>query len=204
MATQQDRDEGERVASVPPDRALEAFVDAAPRTAADVAAAAGVGEEAAREALSTLRDRGELERRTVSGVDVTAQKAAEEAGIDVDEPIELWYLPAERLAEGPAERPDAEDEVGRRLERMDVPGASGMMRNWRRDAVRAAYGYLRSSGGATPDELCEDVYPGHEAGFDDAGDWWAFLRPRLYRLPGVAVDDDVWFVQQRPVRPRRR
>lgn len=194
MAEQRDRPET--------DRLLSAFVDAAPRTVTDVALAAGVTEADAERGLEALCEAGALERRSVSGVDISAQKAAEAAEIDVDEPITLYHLPAAALADSTATPPTADDEIGRRLERMSIPGASDLMRSWRRDAVRAAYDHLITSGGVTPDTLVDEVYPGHEAAFDDPPAWWFFVRPRLYRLPGVAVDDGEWFVEQRPA-PRR-
>jgi hypothetical protein len=195
MSQQRDREENGRSVSSHPQRVLEAFVDGAPRTVTDVAICAGVDEDVARETLETLTEQGELTSRTVRGVDITARKDAEEADLDIDAEIELWSLPVTSVLEGPTEPPEADAVLERRLERMTVPGASSMMLNWRRDAVRAAYEHLESTGGATATELRDELFGSHGAGFDDPGEWWAFVRPRLYRLPGLIVEDDRWTVR---------
>lgn len=197
MATQRDRADADQ------NRVLSAFVDAAPRTVTDVALATGVDVDDAKAVLSDLCAAGSLNSRSVSGVDISARKAAEAADVAIDEPITLYYRPADALAAEDMTPPTADDEIGRRLERMSIPGASDLMRSWRRDAVRATYNHVVESGGTTMDELVTEVYSGHEAGFDDSDAWWAFIRPRLYRLPGIAVDDEEWYVEQRPA-PRRR
>lgn len=196
MSQQRDREEGGRSISPRPERVLEAFVDGAPRTVGDVAISAAVDPAVARATLESLSADDQLLHRTVSGVDITARKAAEDAPVDIDAEIELWSLPPDQLIEGPTERATADDRVDRQLERMTVSGASEMMQNWRRDAVRAAYEHLDSLDGetATAAELREELFGPHEAGFDDPEDWWAFVRPRLYRLRGVTVDGDHWSV----------
>lgn len=195
MAEQRDRVDEE---PADPDLLRAAFVDAAPRTVEDVAAATGVSLAAARSGLEALADSGTIERRSVSGVDISARKAAEAADIDVETPIVLYHLSAAEASSGTVDQSGADDEIGRRLDRMTIPGASDLMRSWRRDAVRAAHDYLVTAGGEPPEEIRAEVYPGHEAGFDDPGSWWVFVRPRLYRLPGIVVDDGEWFVEQRP------
>jgi hypothetical protein len=196
MAQQHDRDEGGRSISTRPEHVLEAFVDGAPRTVEDVAICADLDPAVARATLEELTDGDTLTHRTVSGVEITARKDAEEADVDVDAEIELWSLTAEQLAEGSPERATADSPVGRRLERMTIPGASDMMQDWRRDAVRATYEHLDDLDGdrVAPADLREALFSAHEAGFDDPADWWAFVRPRLYRLPGVTVEDGRWRV----------
>jgi len=196
MSQQRDREESGRSVSPRPERVLDAFVDGAPRTVADVAICADIDEDVARMTLETLAEQGELTNRTVSGVDITARKESEEADVDLDAAIELWSLPAESVLEGPTEPPEADDVLERRLERMTVPGASDMMQDWRRDAIRAAYEHLESTDPAAPSELREELFGAHEAGFDDPVDWWEFVRPRLYRLPGVVVEDGHWTVRR--------
>lgn len=181
------------------ERALGAFVDAAPLTVAEVAAAADLAEDEAREALTALVEAGDLRRKEVRGVDISQRKAAEAADVDLAAPVVLYYRTAEdlRAGVGTADGADADpaDPVGRRLARMDVPGSSEMMRSWRRDAVRAAYDHLREAGPAAPEAIREAVYHAHEAGFDDADAWWACVRPRLATLPGVVAGDGEWRVE---------
>lgn len=195
MAEQRDRADED---PADPDRLRAAFVDAAPRTVEDVAAAAGVSPAAAQPGLETLAESGAIGRRSVNGVDISARKAAEAAEIDIEAPITLYHLTPSAASEGDTNQSGTDDEIGRRLDRMAIPGASDLMRSWRRDAVRATHDYLVTAAGATPEEIRSDVYSGHEAGFDDPGSWWEFVRPRLYRLPGVTVEDDEWFIEQRP------
>jgi len=175
------------------ERVRSAFVDAEPLTTAEVAVAADVPEPAATDALLELVEAGDLRQTEVRGVDIRQRKYAEEADdVDLEAPIECYYRPAEDLLETVGTRDGSDvsedaDRIGRRLARMDVAGASEMMRDWKRDAVRAAYEHLEAEGPCEPTEIREVVYPAHEAGFDDAEAWWDCVRPRLARLPGVVV-----------------
>jgi hypothetical protein len=196
MSQHRDREQSGRSIPTRPERVLDAFVDGAPRTVDDVAIAANVDTDVARATLEALVEDGTLTRRSVSGVDITERKAAEEADIDLDAEIDLWSLTPDELTEGQSDPATAEDRIDRRLERMTVPGASEMMQNWRRDAVRAAYERLDALDGdeLTPAALRDDLFGTHEAGFDTPEAWWDFVRPRLYRLPGVTVEDGCWCV----------
>ncbi|WP_135821894.1 hypothetical protein [Halostella litorea] len=161
----------------------DAFVDAAPRTVAEVAVAADAPRDAVADALADLEAAGELRRREVAatGDDGAARTAV------------VWHLPAstlrERTPEGTVEAGDA---VDRAVARMAFPGASRMMRDWRRDAVRAVVAFLREDGPATADGIVGAVYPPHSAGYDDRDAWWDCVRPRLLAVPGVAHDDGEW------------
>jgi hypothetical protein len=183
------------------ERVRAVFVDAEPLTTADVAVAADVPEPAAAEALEDLVEAGDLRHAQVRGVDIRQRKYAEDAEeVDLEEAIDLYHRPAEDLLEtvGTRDGDDVSadaDLIGRRLARMDVPGSSEMMRDWKRDAVRAAYEHLEAEGPCEPAEIREIVYPAHEAGFDDAEAWWDCVRPRLARLPGVVVDGTEWNVE---------
>lgn len=181
------------------ERVRDAFVDAEPLSATEVAVAADLPEPAARDVLSALVDADELRHTEVRGVDIRERKAAEEADVDLERPVELFRRPEPSLVEGTGIEDDPggsdADPIDRRLGRMDVPGNSEMMRDWRRDAVRAAYEHLRDSGPAETADVRETVYPAHEAGFDDADAWWAFVRPRLARLPGVTTLQAEWTVE---------
>ena len=180
------------------ERVRGAFVDAEPLTTAEVAVAADVPEPAAAETLEALVEAGDLRHAQVRGVDIRQRKLAEDDDeIDLEEPFDLYFRHADDLLETVGTRDGSEvsdeaDQVGRRLTRMDVGGASEMMRDWKRDAVRAAREHLLASGPCDPEELRGVVYPAHEAGFDDAEAWWDCVRPRLARLPGVVVDHGTW------------
>ncbi|AGN01610.1 hypothetical protein L593_08325 [Salinarchaeum sp. Harcht-Bsk1] len=180
------------------ERVRSAFVDAEPLTTAEVAVAADVPEPAVTDALEELVEAGDLRVTEVRGVDIRQRKYAEDDDeIDLEEPFDLYFRPAEDLLETVGTRdgsdvPEDADPVERRLARMDVGGASGMMRDWKRDAVRAAREHLIETGPCDPAELREVVYPAHEAGFDDADAWWDCVRPRLARLPGVVIDRGTW------------
>ncbi|NHN46277.1 hypothetical protein G9464_01505 [Halostella sp. JP-L12] len=169
-----------------PETVLAAFVDAAPRTAAEVADAVDAPADAVAEELAALEERGDLRRTEVP---VEGADAAE----GDDETLSLWYLPAETLRERASEGlAEADDDVDRALAEMAVPGASRMMRDWRRDAVRAVVEFLREEGPATAAEIRAAVYPPHSAGYDDPDVWWDCVRPRLLSVPGVHREDGVW------------
>jgi hypothetical protein len=183
------------------ERVRAAFVDAEPLTTADVAVAADVPEPAAADALEELVVAGDLRHAEVRGVDIRQRKFAEDAeDVDLEAPVDLYHRPAADLQETVGTRDGSDvsedaDRIGRRLARMDVPGSSEMMRDWKRDAVRAAFEHLDAEGPCEPAALREVVYPAHEAGFDDAEVWWDCVRPRLARLQGVVVDGSEWDVE---------
>ena len=174
--------------------ALAAFVDAAPRTVDEVAAETDLDAADARAALEALVDRGALRHKRVSGTDVDERsRPMDDAREDLA--VDLWYLPRDRLDGGDVVVTlDEGRPVEEALEAMEFPGASEMMRDWRRDAVRAAYEFLRERGPATSDELIDAVYPPHSAGYASDGAWWECVRPRLRELPGVEADGDRWDV----------
>ncbi|GAB3689359.1 hypothetical protein GCM10028857_24600 [Salinarchaeum chitinilyticum] len=183
------------------ERVRSAFVDAEPLRTAEVAVAADVPEPAARDALEELVAAGDLRHASVRGVDIRQRKHAEnDDTVDLGAAIDVYHRPAADLVETVGTRDGSEmhadaDPIARRLARMDVPGASEMMRDWKRDAVRAAREHLETAGPCAPDEIRDVVYPAHEAGFDDAESWWAFVRPRLARLPGVVVEQGAWTLE---------
>ena len=169
--------------------ALGAFVDAAPRTVDEVAAETALDAADARAALEALVDRGALRHKRVDGVDVGERSRPMDDRRE-ELPVDLWYLPEDRLEGGNVVVTlDEGRPIEEALEEMEFPGASEMMRDWRRDAVRAAYEYLREQGPANRDNLVEDVYPPHSAGYADADEWFDCVGPRLARLPGVERAD---------------
>jgi|GEM_PF-607855 hypothetical protein len=179
-----DDDGDDRPPVVERDAVANAFVDAAPRTIAEIAEATGLNHDTTERRLEELVDDGELASKTLQTSGAT---------------VRVWYQPAtahvERLASGSPDddRTDALDDA---IEDLDVPGVSDMMQNWRRDAIRGAWEYLVEHGAATDAAVIDAVYPGHSAGYDDRDAWWECVRPRLTTLPGVTPPsdgtDDVW------------
>lgn len=166
------------------DAVANAFVDAAPRTVAEVVETTGLDRDTVERRLEELVDDGELASKTLQ------TDAAE---------LRVWYQPAtahvERLASGSPDD-DRADAVDDAIEDLDVPGVSDMMQSWRRDAIRGAWEYLVEHGAATDAAVIDAVYPGHSAGYDDRDAWWECVRPRLATLPGITPPsdgtDDVW------------
>lgn len=173
MSGERTRSWGEFVEDIADERALQTFSGAEPLTTAEIAAEMNTTEHTARGKLEALASKGALESK------VLREETA---------PLTVWYLPREAHAhetqtesefEAPAQRADE------LISSFDVPGASEMMRSWRRDAIRAAYEHLRDNEQVRATEFVEEVYPRHAASYDDEEAWWAMVRDRLKQLPGV-------------------
>lgn len=164
------------VQGVPDERVLNAFRDAEPLTTAEVATAAGVSDQTAAAKLVELADDGRVRRKAIGDRDV-------------------WFRPVSAFERRDA-APDgggadgSERSLAAALDELEVPGTSEMMRDWRRDAVRAAFDYLAGERAVEEPAFREDVYPGQSAGYDDPEAWWGMVRPRLKSLPGV--DAPTW------------
>lgn len=183
--------EGEETSLDHADRVLGAFEDATPQTAESVATETGLDVETARETLAALVERDVLCHKAVRGRDGGERRLTSDQldGLVVD----LWHLPEERLAGGTVNL--AVDDGGAledALEELECPGASALMREWRHDAVRAAYEYLRERGPVDSAGVRDDVYPAHRAGYASADAWWDCVEPRLGELPGVEFEDGSW------------
>lgn len=177
MSENEDRAWGQYAERLPTERALEVFSGIQPYTTREVAAAMNATEHTARTALEELYERGQVGRKEVRGEPAT---------------LTVWYRTRTSIADGDAEPEsvDVDAIIADKLAEESVPGTSEMMRDWRRDAIRAAFDYLRDAGEVDTDEFLESVYPAHAAGYDDAETWWDVVRPRLMRLPGVV--DPAW------------
>lgn len=182
MSENEDRVWGQYADSVPEDRALSVFSGVQPYTTREVAAAMNATEHTARAALEGLHERGRVGRKQVR-----------------DEPATLtvWYRARTSIGAEPDEADDVDVDarVDELLADEDVPGTSQMMRDWRRDAIRAAFEHLREHESVAIDEFLAVVFPAHQAGFDDVEAWWEMVRPRLKGLPGVvdpAWGDETW------------
>lgn len=177
MSENEERTWGQYAESVPEDRALSVFSGPEPYTTREVAAAMNATEHTARTALEALRERGEVDRKPVRGEPAT---------------LTVWYRVRTRMDETveETESVDVDAEVDEILAEAEVPGTSEMMRDWRKDAIRAAFDHLREREEVLDGEFRETVFPAHEAGFDDPDAWWEMVRPRLKQLPGVV--DPAW------------
>lgn len=172
MSENEDRAWGQYADSVPDERALAVFSGAQPYTTREVAAAMNATEHTARAALEALHARGAVGRKEVRGEPAT---------------LTVWYQSRTSLDAG-STAPDEEavdERVEEHLADVEFPGTSQMMRDWRRDAVRAAFEHLREHDDVENEEFLGTVFSRHQAGFDDADAWWDMVRPRLRRLPGV-------------------
>jgi hypothetical protein len=153
-----------------PDRVLAVVADGEPRTAGEIAEALGCAPEAVGESLAHLRERGTLASKTVG-----------------DAGVRIWYAPG---GADPTPVEDDPEDVDELVAEMAVPGTSEMMRQWRRDAIRAAAEFLRERRRATAEEIRTEVFDTHPAGYDDPYVWWETVRPRLATLPGVDAPDE--------------
>lgn len=167
-----ERDEGDGdavLADRPTAAALAAVPGNDPVSASEVAAELDVPRQVARDALLELAAADELEHRQVRGHVGT---------------VDVWYRPQ---TDGPTSLQARVDDA---LADLSVPGASGLMQDWQRDAVREAFEFLRDAGRADAGAVVDAVHPTHEAGFDSEEAWWGMVAPRLARLPGIDEGED--------------
>ena len=170
MSNHDDRSWGQFVEEIPDDTVVERFEGAEPKTATEIADILSCTEYEARSKLDALCRTGQLDRK----------KVREEP------PLTVWYQPrATFVGEDNGTGRPVDEHVSALLDDMDVPGISGMMRDWRRDAIRATFDRLRDTREIKEAELIEQVYPAHSAGYDEAEQWWAMVSERLGDLPGV-------------------
>lgn len=158
---------------------------------ADVAEQLPIKERAVRNRLNELADAGEVRSRKFGTATAYAPLTAPQASFDGVE------------AGGPAADPVGSDDVQEQLvedaiQEIEPPG--GRDPEAAREAVRAAYCYLRDHGPAPSSEILEEIYPGHPAGYQTGtrhGGWWRHLvKPGLEQLPTVSkpVGGQAWRV----------
>lgn len=173
MSERDEGDGGAVLADRPTAAALAAVPGNDPVSASEVATELDVPRSVARDALLELSGNDDLEHRQVRGNVGT---------------VDVWYRPRE------AASASLDDRVNDALADLAVPGASELMQDWRRDAVRESFEYLRDAGRADATAIVDAVYPTHEAGYDSEEAWWGMVAARLARLPGVddGEDGDPW------------
>lgn len=88
---------------------------------------------------------------------------------------------------------DTEEPTTDRIEAIDLPGTPDQQER-QREALRAAYRYLRDGASATKDDITSEVFPDHPAGYDDPDDgWWQqVIRPGLVALSDIEQQGDEW------------
>ncbi|WP_257299182.1 hypothetical protein [Haloarchaeobius sp. FL176] len=174
MAQERERPEAE---DAPPRAVVLATFDSlGPRTAEGVAEEIDVGRDHTAATLSALVEAGELEAAEL---------------VDGDDALTAYYLSPDVHPGGSIDPETARRAaVERTIAELDVPGVSEMMQDWRRDALERAWEFLAEEGRTSDRAFRREVYPGHKAGYDTADAWWAFVRPRLGRLPGVDGPSD--------------
>ena len=155
-----------------PERVLSAFDGHAPETTASLAEELNAAGERVSETCRTLCDRDALARRELDCGHGT---------------VTAWYRPADATA-------DLEERAEQALAELSVPGTSEMMRDWRRDAVRAAFEFVVEEGPVVESEFIEYVFPTQNAGYDDPAAWWEMVSPRLAEVPGISppAEGEVW------------
>src|SRR6056297_699846 len=125
MSENEERVWGQYAETVPDERALAVFTGAEPHTTREVAEAMNVTEHTARSALETLHGRGAIGRTEVRGAPAT---------------LTVWYRSRTGIGAEPEDvAVDVDARVDELLADVDVPGTSQMMRDWRVDAIRAAF-----------------------------------------------------------------
>lgn len=136
---------------------------ARPLTASDIMDALDCSRRTAHNKLNELVEEGVLETRKVGSRS------------------RVWWTPIENTDR----QKRGDDLLGRGLvEEVDLPG-TGKTLEARRDALVAAYEYLRQHPEAKKSDFLKEVFPDHPAGFETAEGWWNAIQPALAELPGV-------------------
>lgn len=136
---------------------------ARPLTASDIMDALDCSRRTAHNKLNELVEEGVLETRKVGSRS------------------RVWWTPIENTDR----QTRGDDLLGRGLvEEVDLPG-TGKTLEARRDALVAAYEYLRQHPEAKKSDFLKEVFPDHPAGFETAEGWWNAIQPALAELPGV-------------------
>ncbi|WP_224270161.1 hypothetical protein [Haloprofundus salinisoli] len=86
---------------------------------------------------------------------------------------------------------DLAGDVADAIDAFEPPGSQEQKRR-RREALRAAYGYLRRRGRVSREAFERDVFPEHTAGYGspEEGWWESVVRPGLSGVPDVEAPDD--------------
>ncbi len=176
-ADRERNEHGQYADRIPPESVLSVFEERAdrarPLTANDVMDALDCSRRTAHDKLNELVEDGLLETRKVGArsrvwwIPITGPAAGRSAVMD-GEP-------------SPSARPLA---VEQRVQEMELPGSGPRLED-RREAILAAFDYLREHPSAKKSDFLEDVYPKYSAGFDTPDGWWNVVQRALKELPHV-------------------
>ncbi|MFB6094820.1 MAG: ArsR family transcriptional regulator [Halodesulfurarchaeum sp.] len=177
MAGRERNEHGQYADTIPPEQVLSVFERredrARPLTANDVMEALDCSRRTAHDKLNELVERGILETRKVGARS------------------RVWWIPIRRESTDSREedraaavREDRPLAVEQRVQQMELPG-SGPRLEERREAILAAFDYLREHPEAKKSDFLADVYPEHAAGFDTPEGWWNVVQRALKQLPHV-------------------
>ena len=136
---------------------------ARPVTATDVMDAIGCSRRTAHNKLNELVDRGFLKTRKVGSRS------------------RVWWVPIE---EEPGDGRALDPTTRQKIQDVDLPGTGKTLES-RRDALRAAYEYLKNHPQARKSDFLQDVFPENQAEYETAEGWWNAIQPALAQLPGV-------------------
>lgn len=168
-ADSRDRNEhGQYADRIPTEAALAVFEDredrARPLTADDVMAALDCSRRTAHNKLNELVDQGVLRTRKVGARG------------------RVWWIPID--GEGDEGTESRFETVRLAMEDVELPG-TGETLQARREALLAAYDYLRDNPTAKKADFLREVFPDNPAGYETAEGWWNTIQPALKQLPGV-------------------
>jgi hypothetical protein len=177
MESRERNEHGQYADRIPPERVLGVFEDrtdrARPLTASDVMDALDCSRRTAHDKLNRLVDEGILETRKVGARSrvwwIPIMGADPDSGAHTD------------TGQEDTERPFV---VEQRVNQMELPG-SGPRLEERREAILAAFDYLREHPTAKKSDFLGDVYPEYPAGFDTPEGWWNVVQQALKELPHV-------------------
>lgn len=168
---------GQYADRIPPEAVLSVFEErrdrARPLTANDVMESLDCSRRTAHDKLNVLVEEGLLETRKVGARSRVWWIPITGPGVgDTSQPADSVNQPARPLA------------VEQRVQEMELPGSGPRLED-RREAILAAFDYLREHPSAKKSDFLEDVYPAHSAGFDTPDGWWNVVQRALKELPHV-------------------
>jgi hypothetical protein len=154
---------------------------ARPLTANDVIEELGCSRRTAHDKLNALVEDGRLATRKVGARSRVwwVPLPRDERQVGLTDPAELEREPAVEIGIATAELPASTETI-----------------QSRRDALRAAYDYLREHPNTTKSQFLRDVFPEHPADYRTADEWWEAIEPELEDLPNVDIGDDrihIWY-----------
>ncbi|MFC6616330.1 hypothetical protein ACFQAS_15685 [Halopenitus salinus] len=153
-------------------------------TSSDVSDRLGCTTEAARQKLTRLYDRGEVDKRKTGRTVIYWRAGEEDARADAVEPAAETPADATNAESGRTrdESDDLAEEVRQYLEETDTPPKT----EHGRSAVLDVFRYLREHGTTKTGELQDEIYPEYTDEWGSARTMWNALDRYLGDVPGIA------------------